>query len=121
MPHRSFFSAASCYPNCVTDYTQKMEQQKIDTYFIAHIPVCGYILSKNNELMLPQEFFEKYFLPNMKSLNSIDDFFTFLEKYTETENSLMYEIGKRRVINNGQKQNSYWNKIIMEHKGEMKL
>lgn len=97
------------------------EQQKIDTYFIAHIPLCGYILSKNNELMLPQEFFKKYFLPNMKSLNSIDDFFTFLEKYTETENSLMYEIGKRRVINNGQKQNSYWNKIIMEHKGEMKL
>ena len=97
------------------------ERQKIDTYFIAHIPMCGYILSKNKELMLPQEFFEKYFLPNMSSLNTLDDFFTFLENYTETENALMYEIGKRRVTNNGIKQNFYWNNVIMEYKGEMKL
>ena len=34
------------------------DQQKIDTWFIAHIPECGYFLSKNGELMEPIDFFE---------------------------------------------------------------
>ena len=97
------------------------EQQKIDTWFIAHIPECGYFLSKKGELMEPLDFFETYFLPNMKKINDFDSFFSFLEEYTESENALLYEVGRRRIVYNSIKQNYYWNKAIMEYKEEMKL
>lgn len=97
------------------------EQQKIDTWFIAHIPECGFFLSKKGELMEPLEFFETYFLANMKKINDIDSFFSFLEEYTESENALLYEVGRRRIVSNSIKQNYYWNKAIMEYKEEMKL
>lgn len=103
------------------DAYNSVDQQKIDTWFIAHIPECGYFLSKNGELMEPLDFFEKYFLPNMKDIDDFDSFFIFLENYTETENALLYEVGRRRIENHSIKQNYYWNKAIMEYKGEMKL
>ena len=71
--------------------------------------------------MEPLEFFETYFLPNMKKINDFDSFFSFLEEYTESENALLYEVGRRRIVYNSIKQNYYWNKAIMEYKEEMKL
>lgn len=97
------------------------DRQKIDTYFIAHIPECGYFLSKKGELMEPLDFFKKYFLPNIHKLNDIDSFFTFLETYTESENALLFEVGRRRINNHANKQNIYWNNVIMEYKGDKRL
>ena len=101
------------------DSFTKEEQNKIDTYFISHIPECGYLLNAIGVLIEPLEFFYKYFIQNIQNINSLNDYFDFLKRYTLSENKLLYEVRKKRIKSQTQKQNYYLYEIIDKYK-EMK-
>lgn len=96
------------------------EKDKIEKYFITHIPRCGFILTKDGELMEPHIFFDEYFVPEMENMHDIDSFFAFLEKFTQSENKLLFEVGRRRIKYAKNKKNYYCEEVVRAYSGEMK-